>query len=547
MNCDLTRHNFHNVYSTPDEISRFYSEALNDAKLYRRLTAYISENVFEHLKQGIPEFIQHDGYFQLIISKDIDEAAYQQILKGYELRNFKKDITQKEILDELDSIFLNKSMSLFSFLIAIGKLDVKVSFKKAGIVHHKIGIISDGIHNLVYTGSANFTNNGILINDESFHTIIDWDEPGKRDLDTISEYEKLFESYWNNEREDSITVSLPSKLITRMLSEIDYDEIKKYTSTIDYLTVGFDDESKLTISSNKVLGNIFNRRNLNPYFSFLKNIGDNNAILNVELRINEIETFLRKVESIAKNNNLYFGKTNEIEKFLNLRIKDYQHLSKIGKNIKADDYHLSEDFNLLKSKINSYVLRPLVDKQIIGASHIINMERSLNFSVPGSGKTATVLGAFEYLNKLPNNNEKHVDKIVVIGPSNCSKSWKDEYANVSFENQVHKPLDLIQNENSFIKAQIFRHDYATSRLIILNYESVIALKDELLELINEKTFIVFDEIHRIKRKDSEKYKILYQIICNTRFRVALTGTPLPNGYIDLYNIMSLLQHPHILG
>lgn len=40
---------------------------------------------------------------------------------------------------------------------------------------------------------------------------------------------------------------------------------------------------------------------------------------------------------------------------------------------------------------------------------------------------------------------------------------------------------------------------------------------------------------------SEKYKVLYEVTKNTRYRVALTGTPLPNGYIDLYNIISLLH------
>ncbi len=53
--------------------------------------------------------------------------------------------------------------------------------------------------------------------------------------------------------------------------------------------------------------------------------------------------------------------------------------------------------------------------------------------------------------------------------------------------------------------------------------------------------VVFDEIHRIKKIDSPKYKALRKIVKNTRYRVALSGTPLPNGYIDLYNMINILH------
>lgn len=224
-----------------------------------------------------------------------------------------------------------------------------------------------------------------------------------------------------------------------------------------------------------------------------------------------------------------------------MRVHDYNVLKKIGERIKSIDYSKTEEFCLLKKNVNESLKRPLVDKQIEAVSHIVHMERSLNFSVPGSGKTATVLGAFEYLNHLPRYDNRHVDKLLVIGPVNCSKSWRDEYDIVSFESNNHKPLNIIGSGDRYDKAQILEHDYPTSRLIIINYESVITLEEELLKLVNDKTMIVFDEIHRIKNITSEKYKILYEVAKNTRYRVALTGTPLPNGYIDLYNIISLLH------
>ena len=71
MTRDLTKHTFETLYSDPKQISDFYKISLNDAKLYRRVSAYFSNDVFKFLKKGLPEFVKHDGYFQLVLSKEI--------------------------------------------------------------------------------------------------------------------------------------------------------------------------------------------------------------------------------------------------------------------------------------------------------------------------------------------------------------------------------------------------------------------------------------------------------------------------------------------
>ena len=135
----------------------------------------------------------------------------------------------------------------------------------------------------------------------------------------------------------------------------------------------------------------------------------------------------------------------------------------------------------------------------------------------------------------------HVDKLLVVGPINCAKSWRDEYSEVSYESDNHGPLCLINDDNICSKKDVLSHDYRTSRIIIVNYELIPKISDILKTLVDSKTMIVFDEIHRIKKIDNEKYIKLKEIVFNTKYRIALTGTPLPNGYIDLYNMISLLH------
>ncbi len=542
MTSDLTKYNFSTLYSSPVEISNFYKYALCDAKLYKRITAYFSNNVFSHLKKGLPEFINHDGYFQLVLSKDIDAEVINNIEKGYSLKEKQKYalLSKSEIMNELDSICVANDISIFAFLIAIGKLDVKIAFKKKGIIHDKFGLISDGVHNLAYIGSNNFTENAIINNDEAFQVTIDWDGPSKRELSFISQLHTLFDNYWDNQKEDVITVELPDPVIMKMIKNIDYEDVKKYISQTDYIKLDIDDNNVMSIATNLDPKELFVYNNFKIYNRFIKLENDKYILKNIS-KVTELYEFSEFVKKMCQKLNVGFYLSYRLNNFFDLRVHDYDELRIKGNAIKDIEYLFTEEFAFYKKSINDTVKRNLVDQQIVAASHIINMERSLNFSVPGSGKTATVLGAFEYLNSLPNHDKRHVDKLLIIGPVNCSKSWRDEYDFVSYKSSEHKPLNIIGSGTTFEKAQILKHDYPTSRLILINYESVISLKDELKELVNDKTFIVFDEIHRIKSITSEKYEVLMDVAKNTRYRVALTGTPLPNGYVDLYNIISLLH------
>ena len=56
------------------------------------------------------------------------------------------------------------------------------------------------------------------------------------------------------------------------------------------------------------------------------------------------------------------------------------------------------------------------------AFYLTMMQKSGNFSVPGSGKTSTVYGMYAYLNTI-----NKVNKILMIGPLNSFSSWITEY------------------------------------------------------------------------------------------------------------------------
>lgn len=543
MYCNLTKLQFKTIYSEPAEVADFYSKALRQARVYKRVSAYFSFGIFNYLKKGLPDFINNDGYMQLILSTEIDKETIDEINKGYRLKQDQKNalLSKKEIIETIQSLSNEDNASLFAYLIAVGKLDIKIACKMKGIVHDKFGCISDGVHGLVYVGSNNFSENGVRNNDELFTVTIDWDSPSKREIETITDVNRLFDDMWGNKKDGVITIDMPDPVVEEMINKIDYEEIKSIKKNPDFIRLDINDDKEIILTSNINISNLMVYRNIGEYISFLRNNGKDFRIHGLD-RTTEIFNFKTIMNNVCEQNNLSFYLTKRASDYFDLHYRNYNELALKGTEIKSPYFRDSEGFDFYSDTINGYLLRPLKDMQIVAASHIIEMEKSLNFSVPGSGKTATILGAFEYLANLSISDKRHVDKLLIVGPKNCSKSWKDEYLIVSPESRKHSPLCLINDDDTlFEKMDVLLHDFDTSRVIIVNYELVPKIKNELLQLVDSKVMVVFDEIHRIKKTDSAKFEALKDIVFNTRYRVALTGTPLPNGYVDLLNMIRLLH------
>lgn len=139
---------------------------------------------------------------------------------------------------------------------------------------------------------------------------------------------------------------------------------------------------------------------------------------------NFIEDVIRFEEAIVNHKTKYNYNVvydTRYTKYKKSRYIDMEKLRSIGEKIKSSNFVDSEEFNTFYTKVNGMLLRKLRAAQAISTYHAISIKRSLNFSVPGSGKTSSILAAYQFLYE---NNI--VDKLLVIGPLNCFKSWKDE-------------------------------------------------------------------------------------------------------------------------
>lgn len=210
---------------------------------------------------------------------------------------------------------------------------------------------------------------------------------------------------------------------------------------------------------------------------------------------------------------------------------------RVGNDIKKRDSSIENYLQVFSGVVNGKMARPLTDEQMLNAFYMYSMKNVSNFSVPGSGKTATVLGTYSYM-----KSKGEVSRIVMIGPKNAFGSWIDEYKICFDIEDEHFFLNIHSNELSNVDKRKYalRLDSGSKELILINYESIESLKEEVKKLINKNTLLVLDEVHKIKNPTGKRANAVLDVSKDAYSIIALTGTPIPNSYKDIYNLLNIL-------
>lgn len=213
--------------------------------------------------------------------------------------------------------------------------------------------------------------------------------------------------------------------------------------------------------------------------------------------------------------------------------------SRVGISIKLQEDSVRPRFEAFRATIDAIMRRPLREKQAWDAFFMMTMRHAANFSVPGSGKTASVLGAFAYLRELA-----LVDRLLVVSPLNAFGSWRDEWRACFGEDAPCRSLNFhdarFANKTVEDRARELALNSGRYDLILMNYQACTRYEKHLRDIASEKTLLVFDEVHRVKRIDGVLAKSALAVSEDAPFTIALTGTPIPNSYSDIYNLLHIL-------
>ena len=267
-------------------------------------------------------------------------------------------------------------------------------------------------------------------------------------------------------------------------------------------------------------------------------IEENKLFFKKEIGYIKYKKIIEIIEKYSSKNNIDFHVLKEVEEYIQKREIYINERSRVGLGIKSQTEEILEKYNSYRAVIDSQMVRKLREKQAWDSFFMFAMRKSANFSVPGSGKTSSVYGVFSFL-----SYKGLVDKIVMIGPRSSFISWKDEFYNC-FGNKRKLELFNIQdysNAKDKKNALLYKAVHKKN-LLLFNYESLDSILEEVKNIIDDKTLLVFDEVHKVKNPNGKRAKNALKISYNARYTIALTGTPLPNSYLDIKNLLHILYH-----
>jgi len=169
--------------------------------------------------------------------------------------------------------------------------------------------------------------------------------------------------------------------------------------------------------------------------------------------------------------------------------------------------------------------------------HIIEHEQSGLFLEMGLGKTISTLTAIDQLMY----DRFEVEKVLVIAPKRVAEdTWKDEVN--KWEHLKHLKLSIVLGSESKRKAALM----AKADIYVINRENVAWLVG-MYGTAFPFDMVVIDELSSFKSPSAQRFKALKSIRPRVKRVVGLTGTPAPNGLIDLWSQLYLLDMGERLG
>lgn len=276
--------------------------------------------------------------------------------------------------------------------------------------------------------------------------------------------------------------------------------------------------------------------------------------LKIDGPIEEIEGTINKLKSdkeaitdavltylaVTKRKDIKVHVSEAVQEFIarnKYSIEQYRIMGEVYKN-SIDNFPANriEMYHSFSKIVQSEVDRPLKESHLRAAYFEYEMMRAANFSVPGAGKTAMLLGVFAYLNRFSAPEDEMVKRILVISPISAFDSWKREFKAVFGDK---KSIRVIDSQNSHF-SNLLDTDWGVSNLVLVNYESLPKHFYKLRNLMKSDTMLVYDEVHRVKNPYGQRAKYALELSATAKFRYVLTGTPIPNKYSDIYNLLNIL-------
>jgi SNF2 family DNA or RNA helicase len=169
--------------------------------------------------------------------------------------------------------------------------------------------------------------------------------------------------------------------------------------------------------------------------------------------------------------------------------------------------------------------------QEVTSSFLTLHKKAFCFNEQGTGKTASVIWAADYLIK-----RGDIKRVLVLCPLSIMKSaWQQDL----FKFAMHRSCSVAHGSAERRKKILA----AGSEFVIINFDGVGVIKEEIMA--GGFDLIVVDEANAYKNPQTNRWKILRDIVAQTPWLWMLTGTPAAQSPVDAFGLAKLVNPTNV--
>lgn len=179
----------------------FHIDALLESNQLDLLLGYFSSSAINVLSLGFAKFLSTGGRVRMIVNHILSEQDKRTILKGQNTHEAAFNFTVEDIRTLKSSLseYGRHFFECLAWLISSKRIQILAIKPKShfGIAHYKSGVFSDGVNQVRFKSSCNFTASGLLENLEELSIRCSW--KSTEEVQAIAEYQSYFDSIFNGE------------------------------------------------------------------------------------------------------------------------------------------------------------------------------------------------------------------------------------------------------------------------------------------------------------------------------------------------------------
>ena len=181
--------------------------------------------------------------------------------------------------------------------------------------------------------------------------------------------------------------------------------------------------------------------------------------------------------------------------------------------------------------------------QLKGIEFFLKNPESGLFWPPGLGKTIVTLSAFKI-----RKQKKQARKMLIVSSRRIiHRVWPNEIAKWNFPFRIsiiHGGTRTERGVKIEKKLEALQED---ADVYLITYDGLEWLLKQKKKLREQFDMLVVDESSKMRNTRSKRFKILRKMLDNFDYRHILTGSPAPNGLINLFGQMYVLDQGECLG